>query len=262
MSEYNNRYPIVQQFLPASTKRRSGLKIAAVKFLVAHDTGNPRSTARGNVSWYNRTATQESASAHLFVDDKDIVECVPAFENPEKAWHVWYSTTIDNELYGTNANDSAIGVEYCYGDNINADEAYRRYIWVLAKLCVQYNLDPLRHIVGHFFLDPKRKTDPVTGLAHSRRTYDQLLQDVHMEVKKFSDNAETLPLTPLVAQLTTVGRVNVRDGHPSTLSPVLKVLAKGERVNVSGFTAAQPVNGNSRWYKTDNNGWIWAGGVA
>src|SRR5687768_15916685 len=104
MSDIKNRYAITQSMLPSPSKRRSGTRMPKVRFIVAHDTGNPRSTAHNNVSYYTRTAQEVSASAHLFVDDKEIIECVPAFANAEKAWHVWYSTPIDNELYGVNAN--------------------------------------------------------------------------------------------------------------------------------------------------------------
>ena len=255
-------YAITQSLLPMPSKRRSGLRMPSIKFLVAHDTGNPKSTARNNVNFYTRTAHDVEASAHLFVDDKEIIECVPAFVNPEKAWHVWRSTTVDNEMFGVNANDCAIGVEYCYGDNINADEAYKRYVWILAKLCVDNNLDPMRHIVGHYFLDPKRKTDPVTGLAHSRRTYDQLLKDVEHEVAVQNNNAPTPPLTQMAKSLTTVGCVNVREGRPSTLVNASRVLEKGTVVPITGFTlSGQAVNGNSKWYQISPTEWVWSGGL-
>jgi N-acetylmuramoyl-L-alanine amidase CwlA len=182
----DSRYPILESYLPVGTKRRSGRLIpgAQVRFIVAHDTGNPNSTARGNVNYYRNSCNEMSASAHLFVDDKEIIECIPALNGPpEKAWHVWYNRPKDNEIFGCDANDAAIGVEYCYGTRINADEAYARYVWVLASICSEFHLDPARSIVGHFFLDPQRKTDPVTGLAHSRRTYEQLLRDVADEYR-------------------------------------------------------------------------------
>ena len=155
--------------------------ISKVRFLVAHDTGNPGSTAAENVAWYIRTRNEQSASAHLFVDDKEIIECVPAMTSPEKAWHVLYGVRKDNDLYGVNANDAAIGVEYCYGGRIDSDLAYEKYVWMLARLCQLYLLNPAKDIVGHYFLDPNRKTDPVTGLARSRRTYEQLIRDVVSE---------------------------------------------------------------------------------
>lgn len=154
-----------------------------VKFAVAHDTGNAGSTADNNVSYFERTANDANASAHIFVDDKEIIECIPALtsDKPEKAWHVLYNTTKDNELYGYEANDAAIGVEYCYGANINAAESYKRYVWVLAYICYKFNLDPAKAVVGHFILDPARKTDPKSGLAASGRTYEQLLKDIVSE---------------------------------------------------------------------------------
>lgn len=261
MSDINTRYSITQSMLPLPSKRRSGKLMPSVRFLVAHDTGNPRSTARNNVSFYTRTAQEVAASAHLFVDDKEIIECVPAFANAEKAWHVWYSTPIDNELYGVNANDCAIGIEYCYGNNINADEAYKRYVWVMAKLCHQYHLKPDRDIVGHHFLDPARKTDPVTGLAQSRRSYEQLIRDVHAMFKLFEgDQAVVAAAFP--RNMITVGRVNVRQSDPSTLSSVARVLNKDSVVRVTAsVTNGQLINGNSVWFKTDANEWIWSGGL-
>lgn len=179
--DFKERYQIKKQYLTNKTKRRCGQLISpAVKFIVAHDTGNPGSTAQNNVSYYERTSNEDFASAHLFIDDKEIIECIPALssDKPEKAWHVRYDRPEDNKLFGFESNDVAISVEYCYGNNINADEAYRRYIWILASLCCKFKLNPAISIAGHFLLDPGRKTDPVSGLKASGRTYDQLLQDV------------------------------------------------------------------------------------
>jgi len=77
-----------------------------------------------------------AASAHIFVDDKEILECFPAITGPpEKAWHVVYNVTTNNQMFGFDTINAALGVEYCYGNNIQSDEAYKRYVWVLAFLC-------------------------------------------------------------------------------------------------------------------------------
>jgi len=182
--KFKQKYEIIQQFLPINTKRRSGKKMNKVVFIVCHDTGNKNSTAKGNVKYYIDSANEDSASAHLFVDDKEIIECIPIFQKCEKAWHVLYNKPKDNELYGVNANDGAIGVEYCFGDNINADEAYKRYVWVLAYICYYFGLNPVTSLVGHMILDPERKSDPRNGLGCSGRTYEQLLKDVVKEYKE------------------------------------------------------------------------------
>ncbi|MFA6919143.1 MAG: peptidoglycan recognition family protein [Patescibacteria group bacterium] len=184
------KYPIVADYIPINTKRRSGLAVSpSVKFIVAHDTGNSGSTARQNVNYYKSSANATNASAHIFVDDKEIIECIPALTaSPEKAWHVRYDVTGDNQMYGYDANDVAIGVEYCFGTNINATEAYKRYVWTLAYICYQFNLNPQTAIIGHCFLDPSRRTDPRSGLAVSGRTYEQLLLDVKTEYNNCQNN--------------------------------------------------------------------------
>lgn len=182
---FTMKYEIIPKYLTTNTKRRSGIKMPYVKFIVAHDTGNPNSTAIGNINYYENSKNDVSASAHIFLDDKNIYECIPALTGtPEKAWHVLYNKTKDNELFGYDANDAAIGVEYCYGSNIDSNEAYKRYVWILAYICYKFNLDPGKSITGHFILDPERKTDPKSGLASSGRTFEQLQLDVVAEYKE------------------------------------------------------------------------------
>jgi hypothetical protein len=185
--KFKQKYVLTPKHLTCNTLRRSGQPISpAVKFIVAHDTGNPGSTADNNVKYYENTKNEKQASAHIFIDDKEIIECIPALttNKPEKAWHVFYNLPTDNNKYGCDANDAAIGVEYCHGDNINADEAYSKYIWTIAYICFKFNLDPKTSIIGHHILDPGRRTDPAFGLKKSGRTYEQLLSDIVLEYEK------------------------------------------------------------------------------
>lgn len=261
---FKQKYQIIPRYLTPGTKRRSGKLIApGVRFIVAHDTGNPNSTANGNVRYYQNSVNEMSASAHIFVDDREIVECIPALTGtPEKAWHVLYGVPADNNLYGFDANDTAIGVEYCYGTRISAGEAYNRYVWVMAFICYKFTLDPRRAIVGHFFLDPLRKTDPVTGLAHSRRTYEQMLHDV---VAEFTACGGVLPgalPTPKKGTLTVISRLNIRSQTPSTRSPLVRTVLAGEKLAyVARIPDGEPVNGNPVWYKLEDGNFCWSGGV-
>lgn len=179
------KYEITPYYIPTPSKRRSGQKMKEVKFLVAHDTGTPGSTARNNVHYYINSKNEQSASAHIFVDDKEIIECIPLLTSqPEKAWHVLYNKPKDNELFGGDANDIAGGIELCYGGSINPEEAYKKYVWVLAYCCYKFGLNPNKAIVGHMILDPERKTDPENALSKIGKSYKQLLTDV---VKEYND---------------------------------------------------------------------------
>lgn len=261
------KYSVTPRYLTAPSKRRSGIKMTdAVRFIVAHDTGNEGSTAVNNVAYYERSRDEMSASAHIFVDDKIILECVPVLTAPpEKAWHVRYNVPIDDKLYGIQANDAAIGVEYCFGANIDADEAYRRYVWVIAYACYKYNLDPAISVTGHFILDPARKTDPVTGLARSRRTYDQLLADIVTEYVECTKNGGQFIISGMRDEMGTVTatvKLNLRQGAPSTRAPVAGLILPGTTVSYVGVTdEGDRVDGISRWYRDVNGHFFWAGGA-
>lgn len=162
-------YPITASYIDLKWPQRpQGNRIP--RYTVAHDTGNPGSTALQNAKYFNSRAL--SASVHTFIDDRNIIEIIPLWE---KAWHVRRNVS--------DAIDWAIGVELCYGGTINFNEAYKRYVWYFAYLCKQFNLDPLKQIKGHFQLDPTRRTDPVNALSKNGKTFQGFLNDVHAKLK-------------------------------------------------------------------------------
>jgi N-acetylmuramoyl-L-alanine amidase CwlA len=178
---FEMKYPIIERHFTIPSERRPGLPIDKVLFIVAHDTGNDLG-ARHNAWYQQRTVNRMKASAHIFVDDKEIVECIPSIiGKPEVAWQVRENQPYDNEMYGEDANYHAIGVELSIKPNGNDEKAYKRYVWTLAYLCYKYNLDPNVSVVGHHILDPGRKIDPKNGLRKIGKTYHQLLRDVVQE---------------------------------------------------------------------------------
>ncbi|MGF7035280.1 N-acetylmuramoyl-L-alanine amidase CwlA [Paenibacillus mucilaginosus] len=178
------KYEIIPRYLTGPSQRRPKLPLARCRFMVAHDTGNPSSTAAANVAYYERTRNDMASSAHLFVDDKQIIECIPLLTGAaEKAYHVIYNVTTDNARYGTDANDTAGAVELCYGGSINLTESYKRYVWVFAYACYQYGLNPLTDITGHYILDPARRSDPQTPLRLLGKSFANFVQDVADELK-------------------------------------------------------------------------------
>ncbi|MDF2605891.1 MAG: N-acetylmuramoyl-L-alanine amidase CwlA [Bacillales bacterium] len=227
---------ITQDFIPKKTKRRSGLPLKRVVFLVAHDTGNKNTTARNNVDYYIRSANTTEASAHLFVDDKECIECIPAMNSPEKAWHVRYKTPKDNQMFGVDANDCSIGVELCYfSDKKRTLKAYDNYLTVLATLCILYKLDSTNRIVGHHILDPGRKRDPVNALKTIGKTYTDLLVDVNKRYKELTTTKKSTEATIKVGKIKILKAINLwRRGSDNKLSFV-RILKPGEVYRVYGY---------------------------
>lgn len=168
---------IIQKYIPTNTKRRPGIPISGVKFIVAHDTGNPNSTAMQNVDYYIKSANEMEASAHTFIDDKYIIDCIP---KNEKAYHVRRIVTTDNEIYGLDAIDWSLGVELCYfpQDRERSKIAYNNYVEYIKGLCQDYKLNPTTDIIGHYRLDPTRRTDPLNAFKVIGKTWEQFIQDI------------------------------------------------------------------------------------
>lgn len=190
-ANFRMKYEITPRYLTAPSNRRPAIPIDNVRFMVAHDTGNSGSTAAQNVSYYERSRNDDYASAQIFVDDTEIIECIPFLTGPaEKAWHVVYNTPIDNEIFGVDANDCAGGVELCYGGNVNGAAAYQRFVWVLAYACWRYGLDPATDITGHYIVDPTRKVDPKSAFKLLGITFDTFLTDVKREYDECTTTEE------------------------------------------------------------------------
>src|SRR5690606_9151338 len=198
-------YPITRDYIRFGNSR-SGQKISKVRFIVSHDTGNPGSTAYANRNYFDRS--QPSASAHTFIDDKYVLEIIPL---TEKAWHVRYSVNTDNQRFGDNANDAAIGVELCHGGKINFQEAYNRYVWYHAYLCDTFNLDPRRHIVAHSTLDPSRRSDPQSALRPHGISWEEFINDVQESYNRDFKGIPTSNTKPVVAGVSV--RLPIRRGN-------------------------------------------------
>ncbi|WP_353421918.1 peptidoglycan recognition protein family protein [Staphylococcus delphini] len=160
-----NGVPTYTEFLKIGT-RRTGQRLDSghPKFLVFHDTGNRNSTAQQNVNYYNNTYNQPwatTASAHVFVDDKECINCVPL---EEKAWHVLYDAPTDNLWYGDDANDIAVGVEACYfSDKERSRKSFDNACEIAAFICKEYGINPRNQMPGHYQIQAD-KIDPKSVL--------------------------------------------------------------------------------------------------
>lgn len=173
---------ITQKYLPIPSQRRSGIPISTIKYIVCHDTGNDGSTALGNVNYYIQSAQLEQASAHAFVDDKGVIECIPL---TEKAWHVRYNAGIAPNIDGSFANDHAIGVELCFSshNSFDSQQAYTNYCEYIADLIKKFNLSA-DNLVSHATLDPSRRTDPINAFSKIGKRWEMFLADIRSILTK------------------------------------------------------------------------------
>lgn len=185
-----NKYQIERDYI-SNPLARSGQKLVGgePEFFVAHETANNSGNADAHQHYFNNIDFQ--TSAHTFIDATKILEIIPL---DEKAWHVQYQKTIDNALFGDDANDVAIGVELCRTDNFAA--AYDRYVWYFAYLCQKFDKNPRKDIVAHSKLDPQRRSDPQSLLKPNGITWDEFIDDVQNYFDNWNEEVKEVEPKP------------------------------------------------------------------
>lgn len=184
MTEKWNGVPVRYDWLPIGT-RRSGQKLTTGNpiFAVAHDTGNPNTTAQDNVNYYKNSYNIDwslVASAHIFVDDKECIVCIPV---TEKAWHVLYNTPIDNNWYNADANDAAFGIEGSYfDDKARSKKSLDNMARVMAYLCNYWKIDYKTEVPGHQDIQSD-KVDP--GNLLQAAGYSRNVSNFDKQVAKY-----------------------------------------------------------------------------
>ncbi|MDW3963695.1 N-acetylmuramoyl-L-alanine amidase [Staphylococcus saprophyticus] len=184
MTEKWNGVPVRYDWLLIGT-RRSGQKLTSGKpiFAVAHDTGNPNTTAQDNVNYYKNSYNIDwslVASAHIFVDDKECIVCIPV---TEKAWHVLYNTPIDNNWYNADANDVAFGIEGSYfDDKARSRKSLDNMARVMAYLCNYWKIDYKTEVPGHQDIQSD-KVDP--GNLLQAAGYSRNVSNFDKQVAKY-----------------------------------------------------------------------------
>lgn len=114
-------------------------------YIVVHDTGNPGATAYNHYQYFN--GGNRGASAHYFVDDKDIIQIINDYD---AAWHCGDG----NGIYGI-TNFNSIGIEMCLTDNM--DKVTASTVDLIVELMQEWDI-PIERVVRHY--DASRKSCP------------------------------------------------------------------------------------------------------
>lgn len=65
--------------------------------------------------------------------------------------------------------------------------------------------------------------------------------------------------TPLAGSVTTIARLNIRDGAPTTTTPIVRKVDAGASLPVRGVVSGEIVLGNGRWYAGPDDTFFWSG---
>lgn len=145
--------------------------VSRIKYIVIHYCGAVGS-AEANARYFY--GGDRNASAHYFVDEKDIWQSV---EDANSAWHVGSSTYKHPEC----RNQNSLGIEMCCnttGDPSKADEHWyfedktvERTIALTKNLMKKYNV-PVDHVLRHY--DVTGKVCPAPYVYNTgKHTWDQ-----------------------------------------------------------------------------------------
>lgn len=135
----------VRMISPYNFSKRS----TQIKYIVIHDTGNPRKGADAVAHGKYFGSRKLSASAHFFVDEKRIVQVV---EEYNASWHCGDG----RNRYGIN-NFNSISIEICVNEDGIYEKAFENAISLTVHLKKKYCIS-LDNVVRHY--DASRKLCP------------------------------------------------------------------------------------------------------
>lgn len=204
-------YNYIVDHIPVSTPndRRPNEKMKA-EYITIHNTGNEKSSAKGERGWLTNPSNNRQASFHLAVDENNVVECLPLDEH---AWHC-------GDGHGK-GNMTSIGIEIC--ESGNYAKTVENAIQLTAKLLSErkWGVDKLRR---HF---------DWSGKICPRLMYDDGNWDTWKEFKKQVEaELKKLGVKPIVAKPEVKPSVkpSKTPTKPKESFPIVKYSSNGKYV--------------------------------
>ena len=131
------------------------------RFIVIHYTANDGDTAWGNTNYFK--STYRSASAHYFVDENSIWQCV---EDKNISWHCGggLQGSGGHSFYKVCTNRNSIGIELCSRKYSNGKYYFKPETIINAELLVNYLINKYgisdSHIIRHYDVTGKICPEP------------------------------------------------------------------------------------------------------
>ena len=159
---------------------RNGEKI---KYISIHDTGNKRRGADAEAHFTLHNRGDRGASAHYFVDDKQILRII---KDEHKSWHCGDG----KGKYGIR-NQNSIGIEMCINSDGDFNKTYLNTLKLTKYLMEKYNI-PLENVVRHY--DASRKICPNIWKENNWEKWNKFKEDLKNIGREEKDYRNTITL--------------------------------------------------------------------
>ncbi len=219
-------------------------------------------TLTGTDSWFaNR---RSSVSAHYGVGKRGDVHAYVS-EN-DTAWHAgrvnkpsWPGIKSAGRGMFINPNFYTIGIEHEGNEHSDWTEAmYVSSAALIKDICTRWSI-PIdrKHIVGHHEI-------------YSLKTCPGFKADINRLILLAGGSTDTSAIVvpagftkvAETGKVTTISRLNLRSQPDTTLKPI-NTIEKNIQLAYDGFTEnGQILNGNGKWYYTNEGSWFWSGAVS
>lgn len=140
------------------------------KYIVIHYTGNNTDTAQANANYF--AGGDRGASAHLFVDQSNVVEVV---DLNNTAWAV--GRNFGGRLYGTVTNSNSISIEMCSNNGKIADQTFMNTVDLTKKLMAKYGIG-IDNVVRHYDVCAKQCPGWAGWLPNDERLWNEFKAQV------------------------------------------------------------------------------------
>ena len=144
-----------------------------IKYIVVHDTGNTGKGADTNAHYNYFNSADRQASAHYFIDDKQILRII---KDSDKSWHCG-----DGKGKYNITNENSIGIEMCINSDGDFEKTKENTLELIKYLVEQYNID-FKNIVRHY--DASRKICPYSMSKNNWEEWNKFKEQINFYIEK------------------------------------------------------------------------------
>lgn len=167
-------------FLQAAVGNYRKGRTGKILYIVLHFTANNGDTALGNCKYFRNNKNLQ-ASAHYFVDEKEIWQAV---RDEDTAYHCGANKYKHNEC----RNANSIGIEMCSREDSNGkyyikEETIQNAIALCKELMAKYNI-PVSRVIRHYDVTGKACPEPFVRQPAQWERFKSLLVKEANEVEK------------------------------------------------------------------------------